>query len=312
MKRVVRILASLIALVLVAALVAAFVLDREKKTLSETDRAGAAGAFLQLSDGITQYELAGPDSGRTVVLLSGASVPFYIWDPTFGTLVANGFRVLRYNYFGRGFSDRPKLNYDLATYDAQLTGLLDSLGIRGTIDVVGLSMGGPVATYFANEHAERVRTLTLVAPGIGLLSETPFPAGIPLLGNFLLTLSAGEVAKSQLSDFLHPERHPDWVSRYEQQMQYKGFRRSILTTMRSDVLKRRADTFTKLAQSQIPILLIWGKEDRTVPFALSDTVRAAFPRAQFHAIDQAAHLPHIEQAALVDSILLRFLLSPPG
>jgi pimeloyl-ACP methyl ester carboxylesterase len=36
-------------------------------------------------------------------------------------------------------------------------------------------------------------------------------------------------------------------------------------------------------------------------------VRAAFPRAEFHAIDSAAHLPHIEQAALVDSILLRFL-----
>ena len=77
--------------------------------------------------------------------------------------------------------------------------------------------------------------------------------------------------------------------------------------MRGDVLTQPATAFTTLAQSRIPILLLWGKADHTVPFALSDTVRAAFPRAEFHAIDDAAHLPQIEQAPLVDSILTRFL-----
>ena len=55
------------------------------------------------------------------------------------------------------------------------------------------------------------------------------------------------------------------------------------------------------------MLVIWGKEDHTVPISLSDTIRAVFPRAEFHAIDGAGHLPHIEQAAVVDSILLDFL-----
>ena len=52
-----------------------------------------------------------------------------------------------------------------------------------------------------------------------------------------------------------------------------------------------------------------GKADRTVPFSRSDTVRKAFPRAEFYAIDGAAHLPQIEQAAFVDSVLLSFLRS---
>jgi pimeloyl-ACP methyl ester carboxylesterase len=44
-----------------------------------------------------------------------------------------------------------------------------------------------------------------------------------------------------------------------------------------------------------------------VPFTRSDSVRAVFRRAEFHAIDGAAHLPNIEQAAVVDSIMLGFL-----
>lgn len=307
MKRSTRIVAWSISAIVVIASVACVALDKERKTLDATARAGASGKFVQLRDGITHYDLSGPDSGRTIVLLSGATVPFYIWDPTRDALAANGFRVLRYDYFGRGFSDRPELRYDLATYERQLTELLDTLGIRQAIDVAGLSMGGVIAADFADRHVQRVRTLTLVDPGIGMFPETPFPLSVPGLAEFVVTVAAAEMAQSQLTDFLHPERYPDWVERYEVQMQYKGFRSSMLQTMRGDVFKRPAASFTALAQSRIPMLLVWGKADRTVPFSMSDSVRAAFPRAEFHAIDGAAHLPHIEQAALVDSLLLRFL-----
>lgn len=307
MKRLVRIVAWLVvALVLVGA--AVYVArNMEQQTLDATARAGAPGKFAQLKDGITHYDLSGLDSGRTVVLLSGFTVPFYIWQPTRDALVDNGFRVLRYDYYGRGFSDRPALRYDLESYDRQLAELLDTLGIRGPVDVAGLSMGGAIAVNFADRHPALVRSLTLVDPGIGLFAESPFPFSTPVLGEFALTLAASETAKGQLTDFLHPERYPDWVERYKPQMRYKGFRRSMIRTMRGDVFKRSARSFTALAQSQIPILIIWGKEDRTVPFSMSDSVRAAFPRAEFRAIDDAAHLPHIEQAAVVDSVLLRFL-----
>ena len=307
MKRVFKVVAWIIVAVVLIGAGVYVARDTEKVTLDATARAAAPGKFVQLHGGITHYDVTGPDSGRTVVLLNGFTVPFYIWDPTRETLADNGFRVLRYDYFGRGYSDRPKLQYDLATYDGQLSELLDSLGIRGVIDVAGVSMGGAIAANFADRHPDRVRTLTLVDPGIGLFAETPAPASIPVLGEFALTLAASEMAKSQLTDFLHPERYPDWEERYKGQMRYKGFRRSMIRTMRGDVFKRSAKSFTTLAQSQIPILIFWGKEDRTVPFALSDTVRAAFSRAEFHAIDSAAHLPHIEQPALVHSLLLSFL-----
>lgn len=296
----------LVALALIAA-VTVLARDTERARLDDAARAGAPGTFVRLGDGLTHYDLTGPDTGRTIVLLSGATVPFYLWDPTRDALVANGFRVLRYDYFGRGFSDRPKVAYDLDTFDRQLTQLLDTLSISIAVDVAGISMGGVIATSFADRHPERVRSLTLVDPYFGHEGATPMALRIPGVGELAMTLSADAMAKGQLDDFLHPERYPDWVSRYQKQMQYEGFRRAVLATMRGDVRERPAVSFTALAQSRIPILILWGRADRTAPFDDSDTVRAAFPRAEFHAIEGAAHLPQIEQATRVDSLLLRFL-----
>jgi pimeloyl-ACP methyl ester carboxylesterase len=302
-------LALIVVVVLVAIAEALYVVrNPEHKTLDASARASAGGQFAALSDGVTHYELAGPPDGQTVVLFSGATVPYYLWDSTSAALVANGFRVLRYDYYGRGFSDRPRLRYDLAMYNRQISELLDSLGIRAPVDIAGISMGGAIATSFANEHPQRVRSVTLLDPALGTSSGTSFPLGVPGLGQYMMTtVAAPTMAPGQLTDFLHPERYPDWVSRYRVQMQYRGFLHSILETRRGDVMRRRAASFTTVAHGTTPMLIIWGRQDHTVPFPWSDTVRAAFPRARFVAIDSAGHLPQIEQAATVDSVFVRFL-----
>jgi pimeloyl-ACP methyl ester carboxylesterase len=307
MSRRVKAVASGLAAIALLGVVAVVARDRERKPLDQAARAAAPGKFVRLSGGTTHYELTGPETARTVVLLTGASVPFYLWDPTRDALVANGFRVLRYDYFGRGFSDRPELRYDLASYERQLAELLDSLHVRGPLDVAGASMGAVIAAHFADRRPERVRSLTLVAPPFGLMLETPLLLRIPGVAELVMTVGAPEMAKGQRDDFLHPERYPHWVERYEVQMQYDGFRRSMLETVRGDVFKRPARSFTRLSGRGIPMLILWGKADRTVPFSRSDSVRAAFPRSEFHAIDDAAHLPQIEQASTVNSVILNFL-----
>jgi len=310
MHRTARILGAALAAFLIIAIIAYVARNPEKKPLDNAARATASGKFIPLSDGITQYELAGPDTGATVVLCSGFSVPYYLWDSTAAALVANGFRVLRYNYFGRGYSDRPALRYDLASYNRQITELLDSLHIRRPVDIAGISMGGAIAASFADAFPSQVRTVTLVDPAIGTSSGAPTMLRIPGVGEYAMTaLAAPSMASGQLSDFLHPERYPNWVPRYEEQMQYKGFLHSLLATQRADVFTRPASSFTTLARSGIPILIIWGRQDHTVPFSRSDTMRAAFPRAILVAIDSAGHLPQIEQAAQVDTAMVRFLRS---
>ena len=79
---------------------------------------------------MVHYELEGPADGQPVVLVHGFSVPYYIWDPTFPALAAAGLRVLRYDLFGRGYSDRPDLPYTMELFVRQLKDLLEALQVN--------------------------------------------------------------------------------------------------------------------------------------------------------------------------------------
>jgi alpha-beta hydrolase superfamily lysophospholipase len=41
-------------------------------------------------------------AGKVIILVHGFSVPYYIWDGTYDSLVKAGFHVIRYDEFGRG------------------------------------------------------------------------------------------------------------------------------------------------------------------------------------------------------------------
>ncbi len=285
----------------------------EPLALDDAARASAPGQFARLSDGWTHYELAGPPDAQAVVLIHGFSVPYYIWDPTFAALAEAGFRALRYDLYGRGFSDRPDAEYNADLYDRQLQELLDALDIRAPADVVGLSMGGPIAIHFANRHPERVRRIVLVDPA-GFPLKQPLAAGlirISPLGEWLMDRFGEQIlVKSLVKDMKYPERFPDYAERYRAQTRYAGFRRALLSTMRSGMLTSAAEAYRRVGEQGKPVLLLWGREDHTVPFALSERVWAAIPHAEFHAIDEAGHVPHLERPEVVNPILVEFLRRP--
>jgi len=301
-----------IALVLVvAALGFYYARNPERKTLDDAERRNASGKFVRLSDGVTHYDVSGPDSGRTIVLVHGFSVPYYIWDSTSASLAKAGYRVVRYDEYGRGLSDRPKTRYIDDLYDRQLTELLDSLRITERVDLAGVSMGGAVTGMFAGRHPKRVRSLTLVDPVAGTVgSQGKF--GWPLIGPYLWqTLAVPKMDEGQASDFVDPTKFPDWADRYRVQMKYRGFGRALL----SHRVEREGmvlDTlYQRVARESIPVLLLWGKDNHTVPFERSASVRSAIPSAEFHAIDGVGHLPILEKAALSDSLILAFLARQP-
>src|ERR1043166_7501955 len=149
--------------------------DPEKRDLDPASRAAASGSFASLADGYTHYELGGPANDRPVVVLAaGFSVPYYIWDPTFKALTTAGFRVLRYDYYGRGYSDRPSIPFDDDMYVRQLDELLKSLGLTGPVDLTGISFGGSFITSFADKYPNRVRSLIYFDPSI----RRPYPLSL--------------------------------------------------------------------------------------------------------------------------------------
>lgn len=282
----------------------------ETQILDAKARSAAPGEFVELPDGITHYELAGPDGGQSVVLIHGFSVPGYIWEPTFKVLAEAGFRVLRYDLFGRGYSDRPDTVYDLELFVRQLLDLLSTLHITLPVDLVGLSMGGAISIGVIDRQPAMVRKLGLIDPG-GFPHKTAFGARfllMPGLGDWIMSLMGDRILLTSMQgDVYQTEIPSEWVGRYRTQMQFKGFKHAILSTLRHGPLDNMADAYARVGKQDREVLLIWGRHDQTVPFEINERVRQAIPHAEFHAIDESGHLPHLEHPKVVNPLLIEFL-----
>lgn len=282
--------------------------DPEVRLLIPQARQRADGQFVRLGDGVTHYEVTGPDTGARVVLVHGFSVPYYIWDSTMVALRDAGFRVARYDTYGRGWSDRPDTSYELALYDRQLLQLLDSLGWKEPVHLVGLSYGGPVIGTFVANHPERVRSLTFVDPAAGEVRTLPWFFRLPAVGPSLWqVLAVPTMADGQPTDFFEPAKWPGWADRYRVQQQFRGFGNALRRTILDNAGGNYDTLYARVGRTGKPTLLLWGTEDQTVTIDKAEQVRRGVPQAEFHAIPRAGHLPHMERTDLVNPLLVGWL-----
>lgn len=309
-----RLVPLVLALAGLIVLLAYWIKDPERRPMNDRARAGVPGQFVRLADGVTHYETAGPDTGRVVVLAAAFSVPAYLSDSLFQRLGRAGFRVIRFDYYGRGWSDRPKTTYDLALFDRQLAGLLDSLGVSGPVDLAGLSFGAAIVTDFADLHPDRVRSLIYINPVFNTGRQLPPEERSAFAWDVHMVFGGGtdEMATNQMYDFFYPARHPDWIDRYRVQQQFKGTREALRRTrVAIAVAPNQAEQIRKVGTDPRPVLLVWGRQDEGAPISESAGLLAAMPRATLVAVDSAGHLPHLDQPDVVVPAVVGFLRAQP-
>jgi pimeloyl-ACP methyl ester carboxylesterase len=282
----------------------------ESRILDDAARQEADGSFVKLQCGFTHYQDSGAGPARPLVLVHGFSVPYFIWNPTFHNLASAGLRLIRYDLYGRGYSDRPKVRYDLSLFIDQLRQLLDALEIQQA-DLAGLSMGGPIASAFTVAFPERVRRLVLIDPSgvkplrLGLLYRLVV---LPGVSDILFHIAGTDfMLNSVASDFFDPRLVQEFRERYGVQMAFQGFNRAILSTVRNKMLGSFLATYEKLGELGTPVLVIWGEHDKTVPFEHSRVLRQLIPAAEFLTVPDCGHIPHYERPELVNPGLIQFL-----
>jgi pimeloyl-ACP methyl ester carboxylesterase len=281
----------------------------ENMNFDDCDRSEIKGNFIALSDGITHFEFAGSQGAPPIVLVHGFSVPSYIWDPTFKALVNAGFRSIRYDLYGRGYSDKPYIKYDEFLFERQLADLLSALEIPTPVDLIGLSMGGFIAALFTLDNPHKVRRLCLISP-TGFQRKQSFKQKLiqaPLIGEILFDLFEEKmILATQKDDFYCPERFPDYLEKYIPQMQYQGFKAALLSTLRNKVMFDKLEVYKRVGRMNLPILMVWGRMDQTNPFHLSQKAIEVMPNVVFHDIEKVRHLPHYECPEIVNPLLLKF------
>jgi len=286
----------ILAVLLVGGIVPYFACDGERKSLEAADRADLPGKMAKLSLGATYYEQGGPSSGKPVILIHGLTIPSYLWETTFEDLVGAGFNVVRYDLYGRGFSDRPDATYDPDLFEKQLAELVEALKLEEPAHFVGLSLGGAISVNFAAKHPEQVDRLVLISPYYR--QEQPVVAKLmnaPLLGDYLMKVLGDRLLKERLPEYYYkPVDYPQLEQRFLKQLEFIGYKKALLSTLRHYIPLDLTDSYSEVGRQKRPVLLLWGKHDRVIPFANSAAVLEVLPHAELHQID-AGHVPLQEE-----------------
>lgn len=313
MTSILRWIIRLLAVAAAAALMLFLIKDPERRKLDDAARAAAPGRFVHLADGMTHYEVAGPDTGRVILFASAFSVPGFISDPLFQSLADSGFRVIRFDYYGRGWSDRIDTVYDQDLFVRQMAGLLDSLRVTTPVTLASISYGAAMITSFADRYPDRVRALIYLDPVINNRRPLPPEERSRLAWDYHMVLRGGsdEMAEGQLYDFLYPGRHPDWVARYRVQQRFKGTREAWRRT-RAAIAESpdQMEQLRRVGASSRPVLVIWGRQDPVAPFGESPGFMSAFPRGTLVPVDSAGHMSHADQPDAVVAVVVSFLQRP--
>ena len=251
------------------------------------------GNFAELKNGYTYFNINNRSSENTLVFIHGFSVPSYIWDKTYNSAKEKGYKVIKLDLYGRGFSDNPDLDYTDELFANQVIELLEALEIKNAT-FLGLSNGGRVISKIADLKPNIVEKLVYVSASSfnshkELKNKNVSEDEIKdFIENKYPTISSG-----QLSDFKYPENYPNWDDKYEELLKFNGFARALISTLKNHV---NLDSENKeISDSNKTVYTIWGDSDSVVVYnQIKDKLNKLLPNRFEYIVPNSGHLPHIE------------------
>lgn len=253
------------------------------------------------ANGITiNYKIEG--SGPWVTLSHSLSCDLTMWD-ALAMALAPTFTVLRYDTRGHGGTTAAQGTYSFDQLTADLTGLLDALGIART-HFVGLSMGGMIGQHFALAAPQRLERLVIA----NSTSRIPPEAG-PLWDERIAIVRAqgcAGVVEGTLGRWFTPG------FRSAQPLEAARIAGLIAATPAAGYIGcagaiRALDITARIGAIRAPTLVIAGADDPGTPPAMSEVIASTIPGARLEIIPSASHLSCIEQPETFNRLVAAFL-----
>lgn len=263
---------GVLALVVVGLAIAYMSANRETMTAEEF-RAGSGYETVALVSGVTAYKDMGPRDAVPLVIVHGATLGSVAYEAYYQPFLDAGYRVIAYDQFGRGFSDRPDTDLSIDLMREQLLGLLDHLQINRAA-LYGVSFGGAVIARFAASHPERVNGLgfqvpLIASPRSGLLQMASLPLVRPLMGRLVLVPAIIERGESFGAE---TEEQRRVVEHFKAQFEVEGTQRMLMSMLTGDAMSNRLVDHAAIAEAGIPVQFVYATDD---PEISPESVQAA-------------------------------------
>lgn len=303
MRRGWKILIGVVIVLAVLIGVNALVVDGETKSAAVTE---PGGRIVKLPGGEIQVVEHGPRNAPPIVLIHCFTCAINWWDGVIPLLDRNH-RVIATDLLGHGGSEKPSSGYSIENQANLVAGVLGRLGVHDA-EVVGHSLGGPVAIALAEQSPDLVSRLVAIDSipddsygDVGLIGELPFK---PVIGQTLWRIKPDFSIRNGLEvafapGFNVPDEFVEDVKRMTYSS-YTGSHDAFDKYTGEEALPQRAAATGK------PVLAIMGAEEQIAknPKEALAAYRAA--GAQTQLIQGAGHSPEVEKPAKTAALILAF------
>lgn len=262
--------------------------------------------FANIDDAKIYYETAG--KGTPLVMIHAGVADHRQWNNEFKAF-AQSYQVIRYDMRGYGKSEPVDGDFN---HMSDLVSLLNALEIHGPLIMMGCSMGGGLAMDFALTYPSRVKALIMVgsAPS-GLELDVPAPSKFADVEKAFEAGDLDLVAELETQIWFDGrDRTPEQVNQEMRKLLWE-MNRIALAHEEKQLGKRTPNTetpaFDRLGNLDIPVLVIVGAHDTPYILAGADYMIEKIPSARKVIIEDAAHLPNMDQPDEFQKVVTDFL-----
>jgi pimeloyl-ACP methyl ester carboxylesterase len=233
--------------------------------------------------------------GEPILFIHGFGTDKDRWGP-FLREFRGSYRLVAPDLPGFGENSRvPSASYDIASQVKRLNRFVEKIGLA-EFHVVGISMGGYIAAYYAGEYPKKVKSLALMdAAGVKSRIPSYFWQRYKKDGKvFFLYKTPQEFDEFMSALFYRPPWVPGRLKAYLAQKgadHYK-FRKKVLEDMARCGLYLLED---RLQRIRAKTLILWGANDRILHVSSVEKFERGLKNSRTVIIDKCGHVPYFEK-----------------
>ena len=284
----------------------------------EQKRAGLAPKRIEV-DGVEYAFLQGgnPD-GQTVVMVHGFAADKNNWLPLAMEMKAQ-FQIIALDLPGHGESSQfydlqeQPLDFRLPQQAERLIKVMDALGVE-KFHLMGSSMGGAIALQIAHTNRHRLHSLVLIDnAGVDGARQSEFFQLLEIGENPLIVKKPGDMEK--LLAFVM-EKRPFMPWPMPAVIERMTLARMELNEhIFADMMQSRTEmgspeqVLQMLQGLTMPVLVIWGAQDRVLDVSAVEVMRKQIPRVRAVILSGVGHVPMLEVPRQVSTEFMQFTRS---
>ena len=234
-------------------------LDRENIDINEF-RLNSGYQEVNLTEGITSYKDVGDKNNKVIVIVHGATFGSLAYEEYVNVFLENNYRVITYDQYGRGYSDRVHTNVSIELMEKQLKELIEHCEIEDII-LYGVSFGAAVVAKYAANNPENISFIGYQVPVIN-------SANVPLLSIVKIPLYGDLLSRG----FLVPgvlkriEEYEDLMSEklldhYIGQFEVKGTESFFKKFFLGNAMGNRLNDHNIIGSKSIPSYFAYAEDD---------------------------------------------------